>query len=228
MLCMSDLANYSIETDQVVLLSFKDGRSLRVPLNHLSRYLKPGDLAKVKKALNLRRHFLRIHMPRFFVILATIGGLVALLTVGGKTVASLLGHPRPANQTPSHTGIARSRLEPTPDITPSAGQPVQGNVRLTAAGRHVKSLGQAAVPVPTAAPAPAQPPIQLTSQTTVSQPATTIQSSAAQQIPPASAPAPNPAPSPSPTASPAPTQTPAPQGHVLSDATSSAGSTTAQ
>ena len=45
---MSDLANYSIETDHTVLLWFQDGRHLRVPLGQLSHYLKPRDLEKIE------------------------------------------------------------------------------------------------------------------------------------------------------------------------------------
>jgi len=187
---MSELANYSIETDKIVLLSFKDGRSLRVPFRHLSNYLKGADLEKVKKTINLRRHFLRIHMPRFFIILAAIGGAVALLTVGGKTVASLLGH-QPAQQQPaSHTGIARSQLVPSPQLSPAAAQPAQRDIRLTAAKRPV-AQGQASSLQSTAAPVPAPPastPLPLASPT----------------VSPTPTASPSPSPSPTPTGQPAP------------------------
>lgn len=209
---MSELANYSIETDHVVLLSFKDGRNLRVPFKHLAHYLRGGDLDKVKKSINLRRHFLRIHMPRLFVVLAAVGGLVALLSVGCKTIAGLFGHhaPQPA---PMHTHIARSQMGPTPQLSSKPVSPAQREVRLTAAGHKVTRSNVASLQ-PAITPAPA--PVVSTPLPPVSQQATPT---------PVASPTPTPSASPQPTVSPAPAgQTIKPQ--VLSDSTAPNSGTT--
>ncbi|HEY2004028.1 MAG TPA: hypothetical protein VGH44_02840 [Candidatus Saccharimonadia bacterium] len=208
---MSELVNYSIETDKIVLLSFKDGRSLRVPFNHLSNYLRGTDLEKVKKTINLRRHFLRIHMPRFFIILAAIGGAVALLSVGSKTVASLLGHQPAPQHTVNHTGIARSQLVPSPGLSPAAAQPAQRDMRLTAIKRVAQPKASSVQTTTTPVPAPpASTPMPLASPMPMPMPTPS----------PAVTPSPTPSPSPTPTIQPAPAKS-----QVLGDSTAAPATT---
>ena len=210
---MSELANYSIETDQVVLLSFKDGRSLRVPFKHLAHYLRGGDLDKVKKSINLRRSFLRIHMPRLFVVLAAVGGLVALLSLGGKTIAGLFErHPAP-QPAPTRTHIARSQMGPTPELSNKPVPPAQREARL-ATTKHKVTRTNVASLQPATTPAPA--PVVSTPLPPVSQTATPV---------PVASPSPTPSASPQPTASPAPTSQP-PKPQVLGDSTGPASGTT--
>src|SRR6266705_3268680 len=109
---MGDLENYSIETDQTVLLSFRGGRKLRVRSDRLARYLRPRDLIVVRRALRLRRDFLSLHMPKTAALLLA-AGLVAALMIGTRAVARLFLHQDPAG--PSHTSIVRSQMQPRPD-----------------------------------------------------------------------------------------------------------------
>jgi hypothetical protein len=85
---MHDLANYSIETDQSVWLSFKDGHTLRVGVGQLPRYLTPHDLQKVRRTMKLRRDFIKHHMPKTMAI-ALVLGLTALAVTSGQILASL-------------------------------------------------------------------------------------------------------------------------------------------
>ena len=52
------LSNYSIETDQTVLLTFSDGSEARTNFDKLCDYLSMADQAKVKQGLSLRRKFI--------------------------------------------------------------------------------------------------------------------------------------------------------------------------
>jgi cytoskeletal protein RodZ len=116
---MSELANYSIETDHIVLLAFRDGRRLRVPVGQLAHHLSPPDLEKVRAALKLRRDFIRRHMPKVVLALAAAGGLIAALAVGGHAVAGLWQKSHPVNPSPTNTGLVRSESLPHPAPTPS-------------------------------------------------------------------------------------------------------------
>jgi len=116
---MSELANYSIETDHIVLLAFHDGRRLRVPVGQLAHHLAPPDLEKVRSALKLRRDFIRRHMPKVVLALAAAGGLVAALTVGGHAVANYWQRTHPVQPAPGNTGLVRSETLPHPAPTPS-------------------------------------------------------------------------------------------------------------
>jgi len=115
---MSELANYSIETDHTVLLAFKDGRRMRVPIGQLNHHLAPPDLEKVRAAIKLRRDFIRRHMPKVALLVAATG-LVGLLTVGGRVVAEFMNrNPIPA---PDNTGISRNMPIDTPAASPNPG-----------------------------------------------------------------------------------------------------------
>lgn len=98
---MAVLANYSIETDQTVLLSFADGRRVRVPLGQLAQHLEPADLIKVQRALELRRSFIKRHMPRTLLAFTT-SGLMALFTLTtNQTTAWIQPHPEAPAEAPS-------------------------------------------------------------------------------------------------------------------------------
>lgn len=138
---MSELANYSIETDHTVLLLFKDGRKLRVPMAQLPRHLTPRDLAKIRSAIKLRQDFIRQHMPKASVILIVAAGLLAIMLAGSRAVATLLHRPSslPPSGPSDNTGIVRSVEAPSPSASPSV-QPAPANVApsrpATTATRH--------------------------------------------------------------------------------------------
>ena len=103
---MSELANYSIETDQSVWLSFKDGRSLRVGFVQLPKYLAPRDLVRVRRAMKLRRDFLRHNMPRTLIGVLAIG-IAALVVTGGHAVAQMMQSHHLVAPEPNRTEIVR-------------------------------------------------------------------------------------------------------------------------
>jgi hypothetical protein len=116
---MGDLENYSIETDQSVLLSFRDGRKVRVRPDRLSRYLGTKDLVKVRRAMRLRRDFLRLHMPKTAVVLLA-AGLMAALLVSARTVAWIL---ETDTGNPGHNAVVRSQTESRPQADPAPTAP---------------------------------------------------------------------------------------------------------
>ena len=83
---MRELATYSIETDQVVLLVFTNGQRVRVPIADVQRWLTPAEFTQVRSGLKLRRNFLSHHMPKTAVALAA-GGLLALCALTGRPLA---------------------------------------------------------------------------------------------------------------------------------------------
>jgi hypothetical protein len=92
---MSHLENFSIETDNVVLLQFKDGQTKRVAVWQLSRHLLARDLQRVRAAMKLRQDFLRDHMPKSGLIITLAAGLVAVAWGGGAFTSELLRSPAP-------------------------------------------------------------------------------------------------------------------------------------
>jgi hypothetical protein len=205
---MSELANYSIETDYTVLLSFKDGRKVRVPVGQLAAHLNPLDLEKIKSAIRLRRDFIHQHTPKIIVVGLATGLLLALLAAGDRAVASLWHHnePMPRSQ-PSHTGIVRSVDLPTPTVKPTPPGSVKGEAVAAAPPIHrtvirsVKHHPSLLSTKPIAAP---------TNPVAIIEPLASL----------APAPSPEPTITPVPTDTlPSPTPTTPPQGQVLGDST---------
>jgi hypothetical protein len=131
---MSELANYSIETDHTVLLAFKDGRRLRVPFGQLAHHLMPPDLDKVRAAIKLRREFIRRHMPKAALVLMA-GGLIALLVAGGQAVANYISPHGPVPPPPDHSSIVRSQVLPTPAVSPASQPSVEGETTVASAAK---------------------------------------------------------------------------------------------
>lgn len=120
---MSELANYSIETDRLIFLAFQDGSSLRVPVSQLPRYLTARDLQKVRRAIKLRRDFFRQHMPRALVVVAVLGAL-SLLATGTAVVAWLMQRDDEIPAQPNnHTEVARTIDDSSPAASSGLGSP---------------------------------------------------------------------------------------------------------
>ncbi|MDB5178525.1 MAG: hypothetical protein JWN01_468 [Patescibacteria group bacterium] len=206
---MSELANYSIETDQTVLLSFTDGRRLRVPMDQLRRYLAPHDLQKITSAIKLRQEFLRRHMPRAVIILI-VGGVMALLFAGGRAVAHLWRPPWSVAPAPASSTVVRSLNPPSPTLSPAPAPSAEGSTTVAAA--PLKPALRPRRPVanrPALKPAPLIPPVVSNALPVPSPLPLPI------VLPDAPVPTPNvglPAPSPLPVPTP-------PAGQVLGDAT---------
>ena len=103
---MSELLNYSIETDYSVWLSFRDGRNVRVAFIQLPHYLAPRDLIKVKRAMKLRQDFLRHNMPPTLAVLVA-AGLALIVVTGGGAIAMITQLRRPAPLPAVHSEMVR-------------------------------------------------------------------------------------------------------------------------
>ncbi|HVQ44488.1 MAG TPA: hypothetical protein VMT30_05985 [Candidatus Saccharimonadia bacterium] len=196
---MSELANYSIETDQLIWLAFKDGQSVRVPIGQLPRYLTPRDLQRIRRAMKLRRDFFRHHMPPALIALLVLGLALAVFA-GQQTVAFIWNRTHAAPAPAPTTEIVRT-LTPT-GASPS---PVPAAPASPPAGR----VAAAATRRPAAAKPKAVPKL----------PAVTAKAAGvAVAVTPLAVPE-LPLPSPEPTVLPSPDPTPPPGGEVLGDST---------
>lgn len=202
---MGELANYSIETDQLVWLAFKNGQSLRVPVGQLPRYLTPRDLQKVRRAMKLRRDFFRHNMPPALLMLLVLG-LVGMVAAGGQVLALMSRRSAPEPPAPSRSEIVRNVNFATPVLSP-APQPAAN--RVVAVTRH-QTTAVRAKPASVSAPVSPAPPAS-----TAAVPAPVVL-----PTPSVSLPAPTPIPSPTPVPQPSPTPQPVePPGQVLGDST---------
>ena len=140
---MHELATFSIETDTVVLLRFKNGRSRRVPAVDVASYVYRADAEKIKAAYRLRSQFIDTHMPkmRIILVLALGAGILGLTVVtGGKALAGLFHGAQSSPQaTPQPDGIARSIVEPSP--TPELGKKLALAAKPTASSPFKVPIG---------------------------------------------------------------------------------------
>jgi hypothetical protein len=216
---MSDLANYSIETDHMVLLSFKDGRRLRVPLGQLANHLGTDDLAKVTRAFKLRRDFIRHHMPKAVIVLVA-GGLIALSVTAAPKVMAWITHqtPAPAPAPAPETRIVHdSRTGPS--VSPSPQQPAVKGQAIARPGSKVGSR----IAHPSKLHQPTDTSIKLATPATGAIASVTLPVTLPTPLPTVVPASPITSPTPSPSASPTPVPSPTPQipgqGQVLGDST---------
>jgi hypothetical protein len=214
---MSDLLNYSIETDHTVLLSFKDGRRLRVHLDDLPRYLSAADLATITRAVKLRNDFIRRHMPKAALALVA-GGLIALAGTTTNQLAAWWEHRTDPVSAPTETA-------PAPTSAPIVRNLQSGGTASPAPTPDAAIKENTAVATaPTANRAKAKtahPPQVKKAARGATTPAGNVATTLPVPVPPPSD-GPVTSPSPSPSASPTPTATPTPipnQGQVLGDST---------
>ncbi|MBW4062028.1 hypothetical protein HJC99_05650 [Candidatus Saccharibacteria bacterium] len=122
---MSELADFSIETETTVLLVYNDGTRLRVPTRRLSKYLDGVELTRVRHALKLRREFWRQHLPKGSLAV----GLAAALLAIGMAGTTKLAHQnaKPTSPAPAPTSLAAAKLLPTP-VTATTPASVSGEV----------------------------------------------------------------------------------------------------
>jgi hypothetical protein len=67
------LADFRIESDYVVRLTFSNGRSYRVNPRDLGHFLGQDDLNRVHRALHVRRQFIRRILPPTALVLVVVG-----------------------------------------------------------------------------------------------------------------------------------------------------------
>ena len=209
-----ELANYSIETDQTVLLTFKDGRTIRVGSDRLSDYLAGPDLITVQRAKRLREDFIHRHMPKAVFTLVASGAL-SLFVIGAQPLAQLVPRTNaPIEPAPLRSTVAESLEDnrngsaaatatpsssaPNPTPTPAAGSQPADTRPGNAKAKSKVAANKA--PVATVASQTAQVPVL---------PIPNI-------LPGLASPAPEPTPSPA-SPEPTPSPSPAPQGDVLGE-----------
>ena len=130
---MSALANYSIETDSMVLLQFRDGSHLRVELAKIGTILTPAEAEQVNKSVALRTRFIEASLPVWArMVLMTIG--LAGLTFGSVKAAQRIWqqiHPVPQVQQSAEpersaravVAPAKAQSEPTPQPAAAVSLP---------------------------------------------------------------------------------------------------------
>ena len=219
---MGELSNYSIETDQLIWLVFKDGHSLRVPVGQLSRYLVPKDLQKVRRAMKLRRDFFRQNMPKALLLLLVFG-LVAAAAVTTTTVAWLARRQTPLPTAPNETEIVRNvtpQSSPSPVPSPAAGSPVATVARQRTTTQVEKPAKPSSKVATKSGGSPVSASLNAGSGTKIDGGAHI----GVDTVIPTPTPVPTPSPDPTPSPSPTPVPTP-PVGQVLGDSTGPDGAT---
>ncbi len=130
-----ELTNYTVESNSLVTLAFKNGTSKRVRVAQLSRYVLPEDAAKIQQALDLRKNFFK-DLPKwakaFAIPMAVI--LVGITAVKAAPGLEHVIHPakvittQPARQETSALApepVAPTVANPTP--TPSTATATETN-----------------------------------------------------------------------------------------------------
>jgi len=149
------LADFRIESDQVVCLTFTNGCSYRVDAKDLDRFLSRQDLRRVQRALQLRRQFMqRISPPtalvlvlvaivglgRYDVYRVTHSWLVPASSKATMTTSKTL--PAPAGQSPS-SKKPHLTVMPTTATAASSHAAAATRVARTAAHRAMPSVANA-------------------------------------------------------------------------------------
>lgn len=151
---MRELETYSIETDQVVLLVFTDGRRQRVRVSQLMYHLSPSDLKQVEAGLKLRRHFLRSHMPKAALALAA-GGALSWFVISGRPLAGLTPQEAlPVEARPDATKVTRliQQQPVSPAPVPSSSPPLAPTPAIAVKPSARQVAARKAKPTPKPAP----------------------------------------------------------------------------
>ena len=103
---MSALASYSIESDELVLLHFKDGSHRRVGQGELAELLLQDDLAQVRRGFQKRAAFVNASLPTWARTFVLAVGTIALAvsTVRATQVIWNRVQPQPQEESQPATG----------------------------------------------------------------------------------------------------------------------------
>jgi hypothetical protein len=145
---MKKLANFSVETDTVVLLEYQDGQAERVAVWRLAKHLVGADLVRVRAAIKLRQDFIRSHISRLSVILFLTGAALVAV-VGGRDAIVRFVQPTSSHAvvSPPNTVVPVAPTT-TPAAVPSpqadaAPSPVQPAAPAVTAANEGAALSQA-------------------------------------------------------------------------------------
>jgi hypothetical protein len=86
------LADFRIESDAVIWLSFVNGATYRVNPDDLEHYLERDDLLRIRRAISLRNQFMRRVLPPTIMVLLAVG----IIGLGGHDMQRVeaLSHPQ--------------------------------------------------------------------------------------------------------------------------------------
>jgi hypothetical protein len=137
---MTRLANFSVEDDNNVLLKFLDGTHIRVHPADVSRHLKGEDLAKVNRALKLRKHFIDKILPPGAAVLL-LGVVIALGSYDVHRLAELRRQPAAAGSSAvgGHSSSAPAATSTSSAVSAKAKIPAQAPVTTPAAPAAAQS-----------------------------------------------------------------------------------------
>lgn len=91
---MSVLADYSIESDEVVFLRFRDGQSTRVNFDKLPTLLASEEVARIQQTLARREAFIRSSLPVWARSIALALGVIAIAASGAKVAQQYYRQPQ--------------------------------------------------------------------------------------------------------------------------------------
>lgn len=213
---MTELANYSIETDSTVLLSFRDGKRLRVRLDQVQKYVSPLDAERIRAATRLRQDFIRQHMPK--AVFAMAAGMLGLVVAGNQVMAGLW-RPKP-EPAPERTEIVRSINAPATESTASTGPMLAAPESTVTPAPAVRTAGRTTQTIALKRQRQTSPQALLPSAKVslpVTLPLSTPLPDLLDDVLPLPSPTPSPSASPAPSVSPSPSTPPA--GEVLGEST---------
>jgi hypothetical protein len=128
---MGKLSNYSIESDEVVLLQFSDGQNHRAQVKELPKLLGKEDLRKIQSALKLRANYINKHLPNWLkvvILIVLVGPFSGEVTKAARVVEQyvhqhiLLNPPRP-NAVERKELDNRAQTLTQPSGAPSSAKP---------------------------------------------------------------------------------------------------------
>jgi hypothetical protein len=158
---MKDLASFSIETDDTVLLTYADGTTRRALKDDLPKLLDRRDLKRVKAAFRMRNNYHRA-LP-FWLRTVAIGVVVIGVGIGGMKAVSVVVYP--ATHTVRHLAI--NSTQPTGQVL-SAGTNSSVPTPAPTSSTSAQSLPSATqlsannlTAIPTATPTPIALPLGL-------------------------------------------------------------------
>lgn len=153
---MSSLSSYSLETDQIVLLKFSDGSSLRVTHDQLDGLVAAEELRSIHRSIEKRANFIKDSLPIWArTIVMSIGvGLLGWGTVqAGHRVWQQLKPPPMQQAAPEKKIAPRPAVGSSPAPTRSPNTPAAPTASPapgTAAAIAIQRVQQAPpLPLPT-------------------------------------------------------------------------------
>jgi hypothetical protein len=155
------LANYSIESDSTILLSYIDGTRRRVTIDELPQHVRKRDLAKIRRAQNLRYQFINKVLPPGAMTLLLIGIILlgsydarhAHLALPHRASATQVTAPSQSSAQPAQKSLSAGASTAQPANTPAS----QGPPPARSVHPPVQPVASPPAAVPSPKPSASQP-----------------------------------------------------------------------